>query len=46
VIAARVRYLVVLVEDEPPEDQPADLLGLYDGVALTRRDSWGAPDDP
>ncbi len=31
--------------DEPPEDQPADLLGLYDGVALTHRDSWGAPDD-
>lgn len=31
--------------DEPPEDQPADLLGLYDGVALTHRESWGAPDD-
>jgi predicted Zn-dependent protease with MMP-like domain len=31
--------------DEPPEYQPADLLGLYDGVAPTHRDSWGAPDD-
>ena len=29
---------VVLVEDEPPADDP-DLLGLYDGVALTERDS-------
>ncbi len=42
-IAARVSNLVVLVEDEPPEDQPDDLLGLYDGVALTERDGWGAP---
>ena len=30
---------MVLVEDEPPEDEPDDLLGLYDGVALTERDS-------
>jgi len=34
--------VVVLVEDEPPEDEPPDLLGLYDGVALTERDSWWA----
>jgi len=27
-----VRNLVVLVEDEPQEDQPADLLGLHDGA--------------
>lgn len=45
-IAARVSNLVVLVEDEPPEDQPDDLLGLYDGVALTERDGWGAPGLP
>lgn len=38
-IAGLVRNLVVLVEDEPPEDEPDDLLGLYDGVALTERDS-------
>ena len=31
--------VVVLVEDEPPEGEPDDLLGLYDGVALTERDS-------
>ncbi|WP_220138327.1 metallopeptidase family protein [Nocardioides massiliensis] len=31
--------VVVLVEDEPPEHEPSDLLGLYDGVALTERDS-------
>jgi predicted Zn-dependent protease with MMP-like domain len=29
---------VVLVEDDPPEDEP-DLLGLYDGTPLTERDS-------
>ncbi|MCW2792083.1 MAG: hypothetical protein JWO76_1181, partial [Nocardioides sp.] len=39
-IAALVHNVVVLVEDEPPEDEP-DLLGLYDGVALT--DRWGDP---
>ena len=39
-IASLVRNVVVLVEDEPPEDDP-DLLGLYDGVALTER--WGDP---
>jgi predicted Zn-dependent protease with MMP-like domain len=38
-LARVVENLVVLVEDEPPEDEPADLLGLYDGVALTERDS-------
>jgi predicted Zn-dependent protease with MMP-like domain len=32
---------VILVEDEPEGDDP-DLLGLYDGVALTDRgDLWG-----
>ena len=29
---------VVLVEPEPPADDP-DLLGLYDGIPLTERDS-------
>lgn len=30
------------VEDEPPADQPDDLLGIYEGMALTERDSgWG-----
>jgi len=39
-IAALIDNVVVLIEDEPPEDEPPDLLGLYDGVALTERDSW------
>jgi predicted Zn-dependent protease with MMP-like domain len=39
-ITALVRNVVVLVEDEPPENEP-DLLGLYDGIALTER--WGDP---
>jgi predicted Zn-dependent protease with MMP-like domain len=38
-LAVLVRNVVVLVEDEPPEGEPDDLLGLYDGVALTDRDS-------
>ena len=40
-LAARVSNLVVLVEDEPPEGEPRDLLGLYDGIALTEQ-SLGA----
>lgn len=28
------------VEDEPPDDQPEDLLGIYEGTPLTERD-WG-----
>ncbi|MDO8105876.1 metallopeptidase family protein [Isoptericola sp. b441] len=40
-IAAMMDDVVVLVEDDPPPDEP-DLLGLYEGVALTERDSWWA----
>jgi predicted Zn-dependent protease with MMP-like domain len=44
-IASQVRNVVVLVEDEPPPDDP-DLLGLYEGVSLTERmsDHTGLPD--
>ena len=38
-LAAMMSNVVVLVEDEPPADDP-DLLGLYVGVPLTERD-WG-----
>jgi predicted Zn-dependent protease with MMP-like domain len=34
--------VVVLVEPEPPDDEPHDLLGLYEGTPLTERDSWWA----
>jgi predicted Zn-dependent protease with MMP-like domain len=37
-IAALVHNVVVLVEDEAPPGDP-DLLGLYDGVALTEREA-------
>ena len=37
-LTALVDNCVVLVEEEPPEDDP-DLLGLYDGTPLTKRDS-------
>ena len=36
-LTAAMDNVVVLVEDRHPED--AELLGLYDGVALTERDS-------
>jgi predicted Zn-dependent protease with MMP-like domain len=44
-IAAQVHNVVVLVEDDPPADDP-DLLGVYEGVALTERTSahTGLPD--
>jgi predicted Zn-dependent protease with MMP-like domain len=44
-IARAVHNLVVLVEDDAPDGEP-DLLGLYDGVALTERtaDHGGLPD--
>jgi predicted Zn-dependent protease with MMP-like domain len=29
--------VVILVADDPPPDQPRDLLGLYEGHALTER---------
>jgi predicted Zn-dependent protease with MMP-like domain len=38
-LARLVDNVVVLVEDEPPAEEPDDLLGLYVGVALTERDS-------
>src|SRR3954452_2485542 len=43
-ISRQVRNLVVLVEDAPPAAEP-NLLGLYDGVALTERtaDHGGLP---
>jgi len=35
----RIDNVVVMVEDEPPDDEP-DLLGVYDGIPLSERDSW------
>jgi predicted Zn-dependent protease with MMP-like domain len=35
-LATLIENVVVLVEDDAPADDP-DLLGLYDGVALTER---------
>ena len=37
-LLAMVDNAVLLIEDEPPEDEP-DLLGLYVGIPLTERDS-------
>lgn len=45
-LARLVHNVVVLVEEEPPEGEPDDLLGLYDGVALTERDSSTLMDLP
>lgn len=40
-LAAAMDNVVVVVEAEPPSDQPG-LLGLYEGIPLTRRDGWYA----
>ena len=40
-LAAQMDNVVVLVEDDAPPEDP-DLLGLYEGVALTERDGWWA----
>ncbi len=37
-LASLMDNVVVLVDSEPPPEDP-DLLGLYDGVPLTERDS-------
>ena len=37
-LAALMDNVVVLVEDEPPPDDP-ELLGFYDGTPLTERDT-------
>ncbi|MDT0202541.1 metallopeptidase family protein [Nocardioides sp. AE5] len=44
-IANLVENVVVLVEEEPPEGEP-DLLGLYEGVALTDRQANHAMELP
>src|SRR5690606_41385618 len=42
-LTAHMDNVVVLVEDEPPEDAgDPELLGLYEGTPLTERDSWWA----
>ena len=40
-LAAQMDNVVVLVEDDPSEDDP-ELLGLYEGVPLTERDDFWA----
>ncbi|QTE31233.1 metallopeptidase family protein [Pengzhenrongella sicca] len=40
-LAAQMDNVVVLVEDDPPADDP-DLLGVYDGVPLTERGEFWA----
>jgi predicted Zn-dependent protease with MMP-like domain len=38
-LARLMSNVAVLVDDEPPADEP-DLLGLYEGTPLTERDAW------
>lgn len=40
-LLALIDNVAIFVEDEAPDDEP-DLLGLYEGVPLTKRDQgWG-----
>ncbi len=45
-LAEVIDNCVVLVEDDPPDDAPANLLGLYSGTPLTERGEFytGLPD--
>ncbi|HYI59420.1 MAG TPA: metallopeptidase family protein [Microlunatus sp.] len=36
-LAGMVDNCVIVVEDYPPPDRPADLLGQYEGIPLTER---------
>jgi len=38
-LARLMSNVAVLVEDEPPPDEP-ELLGVYEGTPLTERDDW------
>ena len=38
-LARLIDNVAILIEDEAPADDPR-LLGLYEGVPLTERDSW------
>jgi predicted Zn-dependent protease with MMP-like domain len=40
-LAGLIDNVVVLVEDDPPPEEP-DLLGLYEGTPVTERDGWWA----
>ncbi len=40
-LASLMDNVVILVEDDPPADEPG-LLGRYEGTPLTERDSWWA----
>jgi predicted Zn-dependent protease with MMP-like domain len=40
-VAQQIDNVAVIVQDVPPPDQPADLLGFYDGVPVTERFGFG-----
>lgn len=40
-LARMMDNVVVLIDDEPPADDP-ELLGVYEGTPLTERDGWWA----
>jgi predicted Zn-dependent protease with MMP-like domain len=38
-LARHMENVAVVIEDVPPDDHP-DVLGLYEGIPLTARDTW------
>ncbi|MEO7130052.1 MAG: metallopeptidase family protein [Dermatophilaceae bacterium] len=40
-LSAAMNNVVILIEPEPPADDP-ELLGVYEGTPLTERDGWWA----
>lgn len=44
--ASELENVVFFMEQEPPEDEPAETLGLYDGLSIDERaDGYGFPGD-
>jgi predicted Zn-dependent protease with MMP-like domain len=40
-VAEQISNVAVIVQDRPGPDQPADLLGYYDGIPVTQRFGYG-----
>ena len=40
-LASRMSNVALFIDDESPEGEP-ELLGLYEGIPLTERDTWYA----
>ncbi len=40
-VRGTMNNIEIVVDDEPPRDEPGELLGLYEGIPLTKREDPG-----